>query len=200
MTRMAPAVLFALIPFCLATQDNPLTTPKPAIFSLHEISMDLSSHGITANSCIMVAPDGTFHIERRLQQLPQDYAVLHIYESTLDAFQMRRLNNLLDDQSIRDLSRYIPPKTPMAASAFLSVGVRIPREKELQETGYFMWDERTAQANQSPESTPTIIKDQWRATRTTLLPLVQWVHEVEGMKWPEVPESHSNLCDVDSTT
>ena len=194
MTRTAPAALLALISICLAAQDNSLPSPEPVAFSLVEASSDLSPHGITASSCISVTSNGQFHIETRFQQLPQHYATLHIYESSLDDFQMQRLKNLLNSQSIRDLSPFTYPKTPMLARYISSVYVHIPREHASQHIGYFMWDEQTAEPNQSPESTPAAIKEEWRSARTTLVPLVQWFHEVEGMKWPEVPASRSNLC------
>jgi hypothetical protein len=199
MNRIVLAVLAASIPFCLAAQDSSLSTASPLLFSLHEMSVDLSSHGITANSCISVTPEGRFHIERRFQQLPNSQATLHIYESSFDGFQMQRLKNLLDSQSIRDLGRYTHPVTPMSVSYFSSVDVRVPREHTFQSIGYFVWDERTAIPNESPDSTPKTIKGEWTASRTTLTPLVQWFHEVEGMKWPEVPESRSTVCDTDLT-
>ncbi len=200
MIRTAPAGLLALISICLAAQDNSLPAPEPVVFSLVEASMDLSPHGINASSCISVTSDGHFHIETRFQQLPQDHLLLHIYESSLDDFQMRRLKNLLDSQSIHDLGPYTHPITPMLARYISSVDVHIPHEHASQHIGYFMWDEQTAEPNQSPESTPAAIKEEWRSARTTLVPLVQWFHEVEGMKWPELPASRSILCTIESTS
>ncbi|RSL15502.1 hypothetical protein EDE15_0992 [Edaphobacter aggregans] len=194
MTRTAPAALLTLISICLPAQDNTVPAPEPVAFSLVEGSTDLSPHGINASSCISVTSNGHFHIEMRFQQLPQDYATLHIYESSLDDFQMQRLKNLLNSQSIRDLAPYTHPITPMLGRYFSEVYVHIPREHTSQNIGYLMWDEQTATPNASPESTPAAIKEEWRSARTTLVPLVQWFHEVEGMKWPEVPASRSNLC------
>jgi len=189
-------VLLVLIPLRLTAQDN----STPTVLSLHEMSMDLSPHGINANSCISVFADGHFHIETRFQQLPQSYATLHIYEASLDDFHMQRLRNLLDSSDIRHLPHYTHPVTPMGASSISSVDVQIPREQVLQKIGYFMWDAQTAVPNQSPETTPKVIKEEWSAARIVLIPLVQWFREVEGMKWPEVPISHSTLCEVAATS
>jgi hypothetical protein len=195
MTRAAFIVVIALVPFSMSAKQDSLSVPR-SLVQLHELGLDLSPHGITANSCISIQSDGHFHLELRLQQLPNDFATLHIYEASLNDFQLRRLRSLLDTQNIKDLGTYTPPVLPMGLSAFASFDAHITREDRIQSVGYFTWDQRLGDPGQSPRSTPHTVKEQWRTSEIALLPLVQWFHEIEAHKWPEVPRSSSNLCNL----
>jgi hypothetical protein len=199
MKRVAIIVVIAFVPFSMsAKQDSPPVAKS--LVKLHELGLDLSPHGITANSCISIQSDGHFHLELRRQQLPNTFATLHIYEAPLNNFQLQRLRSLLDSQSIKDLGPYTPPVLPMGLSTFASFDAHIAREDQVQYVGYFVWDERLANFDQSPQSMPPSVKEQWRTAQTALLPLVQWFHEIEGIKWPEVPASSFNFCDIALST
>jgi hypothetical protein len=195
MATMLTAAIAALLQLALPTQNDP-PAQRPPLLSITEMSMNLR---ITANACISIQPDGLFHLETRLQQLPNVRAILHIYESTLDSFQMSRLANMLNSQSVREASAYHGPKIPVLVSELSVVMVHIPREDQTQNIGYFAWNERLEKQGESPESSAPLLKEQWRQSRTTLTPLMLWFHEIEGMRWPEVSESQSNLCNADST-
>ena len=195
MTRVAIIVVIALVPFSMSAKQDSPPVPK-SLAKLHELGLDLSPRGITANSCISIQSDGHFHLELRLQQLPNTFATLHIYEASLNDFQLQRLRSLLDSQNIKDLGPYTPPVLPMGLSTFASFDAHIGREDQVQNFGYFVWDERLGNFDQSPQSTPESVKAQWRAAQTALVPLVQWFHEIEGIKWPEVPASSFNFCDI----
>jgi hypothetical protein len=122
MTRIAVMAIIALAPFSLPTgQDSQPVSNSLA--ALHEIKMDISPQGIIANSCISIQRDGHFHLESRWQQLPTPSAILHIYEGTLDDFQLRRLKNLLDSQDIKALGPY---PTPIPLRGYLSSQVSMP--------------------------------------------------------------------------
>jgi hypothetical protein len=143
--------------------------------------------------------DGRFHLETRLQQLPRQQAVLHIYEATLDAFQLSRLESMLDAQAVREASTYKGPKLPVVVPTIANVRIEIARADRVQTVGYFAWNQQTGTDGLSPESTPEALKEEWRSSRLALTPLLGWFHEVEGMKWPELAESHSTLCGDPST-
>jgi hypothetical protein len=164
------------------------------------VEMSIDSHsGTTANSCIAIQKDGRFHLERRLQQLPSQQAVLHIYEATLDAFQLSRLESMLDAQVVREASTYKGPKFPVLVPTVAVVRLEIARVDKVQTVGYFAWNRQPGTDGLSPESTPEAVKQEWRSARLALTPLVGWFHEVEAMRWPELDESHSTLCGNPST-
>jgi hypothetical protein len=118
---------------------------------------------------------------------------LHIYEGSLNDFQLQRLKGLLDSQNIKDLGPFTPPVLPIVGlSTFASFEAHVAREDQVQKVGYFVWDERLGKFDQSILDSA---KERWRTTQTALVPLVQWFHEIEGMKWPEVSESSFNFCD-----
>jgi hypothetical protein len=195
MTRVAIIVVIALVPFSMSAKQDSPPVPK-SLATLHELGLDLGPHGITSNSCISIQSDGRFHLELRLQQLPNDFATLHIYEASLNDFQLQRLRSLLDSQTIKDLGPFTPPVLPMGLSAFASFDAHIAREDRIQSVGYFTWNQRLGDPGQSPQSTPDAVKEQWRTSEIALLPLVQWLHEIEADKWPEAPRSSSNLCNL----
>jgi hypothetical protein len=141
-----------------AKQDS---QPVPnSLASLHEIRLDISPNGITANSCISIQTDGHFHLEFRLQQLPNPSAILHIYEGSLNDFQLQRLRSLLDSQNIKDLGPYTPPDLPMGLSTFASFDAHVTREDQVQDLGYFAWDERLGMFDQSPQTMPDSAREQ----------------------------------------
>lgn len=181
----------------LATRD---ATPPEAvpIIKVGESVMDLHSSGITATSCLVVRRDSSFHLEKRFQRLPGQKATLHIYEATLNAFEMGRLESILDSPQLRNLGEYRAPKFPVAVSTIAVVQAKIMRGEKVQSIGYFAWNKQPGSADDSPESTPEEVKQEWQASRVALSPLVGWLHEMEGRTWQEVDQSHFTLCEVAS--
>jgi hypothetical protein len=193
MTRGAIIVVIALVPLSLSAKQDSQPVPD-SLASLHEISLDITSpNGIIANSCISIQTDGHFHLESRWQQLPTPSAILHIYEGSLDDFQLRHLKSLLDSPNIKGLGPYPTPGLPFGIPKYVSFDAHVAREDHVQNFGYFVFDERREKSESIPES----VKEQWRVAQTTLIPLVGWFHEIEMMKWPEVSASTSNFCNID---
>src|SRR5260370_20967109 len=100
------AILFSLT--IMAAQDV-VPVRKLPLVRIVETSIDLHSSGITANSCIAIQSDGRFHLETRLQQLPRRQAVLHIYDATLHAFQLSRLERILHAPPVPEATTYNRP-------------------------------------------------------------------------------------------
>jgi hypothetical protein len=195
MTGVSKLFLSALFPLAILQP----SVHEPPLVRIGEMSMDISSsHGITARTCISVQRDGHFHLEVRVQQLPSPTATLHIYEATLNDFQMDRLHNLVDAQSLREAETIHLPKFPVTTPTFQVATVQIRREDRMQKLGYFAWNERAGKDNEPPESEPAAVKEQWLRSRVLLAPLLAWSHELRLMKMRELPESASTLCDADS--
>jgi hypothetical protein len=199
MTTVTIPILATLFLLTIVAAQDVVPARKLPLVRIVETSIDLHSSGITANSCIAIQSNGRFHLETRLQQLPRPRAVLHIYEATLDAFQLSRLESMLDAQAIREASAYKGPKLPMVVSTFANVRIDIARANRVQTVGYLAWNQQPGTDDLSPESTPEALKQEWRSTRLALTPLIGWFHEVEATRWPELDESHSTLCGDPST-
>jgi hypothetical protein len=198
MMAMAIPLVATLFSLTVVVAQDTVPERQPPLVRIVEMGIDYHS-GITANSCIAIQSDGRFHLERRLQQLPSQQAALHIYEATLDAFQLSRLESMLDAQAVREASTYKTPKFPLGVPAVAAIRIAIARAEKVQTVGYFAWNREPGTEGSSPESTPEAVKEEWGSTRLALIPLVGWFHEVEAMKWPELDESHSTLCGNPST-
>src|SRR5579859_5798218 len=57
------------------------------VVQIRQMQMDLRSHGGTASTCVLVLPDSTIHVEKRVQRLPERAAKLSISESKLTSDQ-----------------------------------------------------------------------------------------------------------------
>ena len=194
MTTVTVPILTSLFALSIAATQDVVPVRKLPLVRIVETSIDLHSFGITANSCITIQGNGRFHLETRLQQLPRPQAVLHIYEGTLDAFELSRLESMLDAHAVREASTYKGPKLPVVVPTIADVRIEIARADGVQTVGYFAWNHEPGTDGLSPESTPEALKEEWSKSRLALAPLVGWFHEVEAMRWPELTESHSNLC------
>jgi hypothetical protein len=199
MTTVTIPILATLFSLTVVAAQDVGPVRKLPLVRIVETSIDLHPSGITATSCISIQSNGRFHLETRLQQLPRRQAVLHIYEATLDAFQLSRLESMVDAQAVREASAYKGPKLPLVVPTVANVRIDISRADRVQTVGYFAWNQQPGTDGLSPESTREALKEEWRSSRRALTPLVGWFHEVEGMRWPELDESHSTLCGDPST-
>jgi len=188
MTTVTVPILTSLFALTIAA------TRKLPLVRIVETSIDLHSFGITANSCIAIQGNGRFHLETRLQQLPRPQAVLHIYEGTLDAFQLSRLESMLDAHAVREASTYKGPKLPVVVPTIADVRIEIARADGVQTVGYFAWIMNPAPTAYPQNPHQKLSRRKWSKSRLALAPLVGWFQEVEAMRWPELTESHSNLC------
>src|ERR1700722_17534823 len=172
-------------------------TPDRPLVRIVEMSIDNTSvHGVTANACVLVRPDGDFHLEVRVQRLPSPMATLHIYEGSLDEFQMLRLHGLLDARDLRDLEDFQEPHLPLMTSFVKVATAEISRKDHIQKVGYLTWKERTEEPIGPPDTEPASVKEQWQRSRLLLEPLLEWSHAMQLVKMSELPESASTLCDA----
>ena len=191
MTTVTISKLTTLLIFTAFAPQSITPAPRSPLVRIGEWSTDLHPSGITTGSEIVIQRDGHFHLETRFQQLPSQRVVRHVYEATLDAFQLSRLESMLDAQAVRDAPTYQAPTFPVAVPTIAGVIVKISRGDKMQSVGYFAWNKVPGREELPPETTPEAIQEQWRSSRVALTPLVGWFHEIEGMKWPELDESHS---------
>ncbi len=159
---------------------------------LHESQTDISPRGRSVSNCALIFPDGRFHVERRVQQLPGSTAALKIFDSSLDSAQLQHLKTALDSEGIRRLPPYEQPILPMGVPWSYGFNARITRPTGVQNVGYWSWREGVPTA--SPNSSPENVKKGWRLSETELRPLVDWLRSIEHLK-PVPSEVRSDtLC------
>src|SRR5258708_5155425 len=164
MTTVTIPILATLFSLTIVAAQDVVPVRKLPLVRIVETSIDLHSSGITATSCIAIKSSGRFHLETRFQHPPRRQAVLHIYEATLDAFQLSRLESMLDAQAVREASTYKGPKLPVMVPTVADVRIEIARADRVQTVGYFAWNQQPGTDGLSPESTPEALKEEWRSS------------------------------------
>jgi hypothetical protein len=191
---IAPEIVaIFLVLSCSVTVVAQRDQPKPGDFvvSIVESQMDLSHNGLTIHDCMLVLPNGRFHLERRWQQLPSSTASLKVFESSLDKIRLDSLQDIISDQGIKNLPPYVEPKIPMGvpwSSGFNAIISRVP---QTQHVGFWLW--RGGSSEASPNSMPENIKRGWQESESALRPLVEWFHQAKDLRL-EPSATDSNLC------
>jgi hypothetical protein len=174
------AVALALATVFLAgvgAQTNSATNSKAPTVRIGEADVD-NEHGVTSTDCVLVLPDGRFHLERRRQVLPSSTATLVIFESSLDSSQLEQLQGIVENERMSRLPEY--DKQPVFfrnAPWFSSVTVDIETGEAVRRVGYWLWHERSA-----GPAAPADVKKRWQDSEAALRPLVEWFHGIEALK------------------
>jgi hypothetical protein len=90
------SILFTITTLRIDAQDGTQASSDSFLVRFDEGEFD-NEHGITTSDCMLVKPDGSFHLERRRQQLPSPSAKLSIFESSLDAAWFKQLRDILEE-------------------------------------------------------------------------------------------------------
>jgi hypothetical protein len=159
---------------------------------LHQGQTDISPRGRSVSNCALIFPDGRFHVERRVQQLPGSTAALEIFDSSLDSAQLQYLKTALDSEGIRRLPPYEQPILPMGVPWSYGFNARISRPTGVQNVGYWTWRDGVPAA--SPNSSPENVKKGWRLSETELRPLVDWLRSIEHLKLIPSEVRSDTLC------
>jgi hypothetical protein len=159
---------------------------------VHEGQTDISPRGRSVSNCALIFPDGRFHVERRVQELPGSTAALKIFDSSLDSTQLQHLKTVLDSEGIRRLPPYEQPILPMGVPWSYGFNARITRPTGVQNVGYWTWRDGVSTA--SPNSSPENVKKGWRLSETELRPLVDWLRSIEHLKLVPSEGRSDTLC------
>ncbi len=128
---------------------------------------------------MVVHTDGSFHLERRKQQLPASSATLEIYESSLNAEQMSQLLLILDQEKVRELPPFVIPHIPGNPSVRSAFEAKIVRPGRVQNVGYADWPGRDQTG--TAEAPPSEVQGSQQTAAIALQALVDWFHRVEGL-------------------
>jgi len=185
-----PSILaIASIPFAFA--QNIPSDSVAFLVILSEGATDLSARGLTLHQCALILPDGRFHLEQRVQRLPNSKATLKVFESSLDSAQFRKLQEILNDESVKELPPLASPTTPMGGNKSRRFTAEIARGRQVQSVGYFEAQRQTAEKSQ--DLAPSNMKKGWEQSKAALRPLLQWFHGMQAVNL-EPSRGESNLC------
>jgi hypothetical protein len=162
---------------------------------LNEAQTDISPRGVNLSNCALILPDGRFHLERRVQQLPSHSATLEVFESSLDSLQFRQLQEILNDARVKELPAFLWPTTEMMGSKFQAFEARIARGDEVQRAGYFV--RRGAPVGEAQNSTPSGVRKEWEQSEAVLRPVLQWLRGLETSTL-QPSGGRSTLCSTDA--
>jgi hypothetical protein len=165
------------------------------LVEIREGTMDLSRQGTSGRGCILVLPDGRFHLEIRSQHPGSAAAILSVFDYSLDSGQLQKLRGLLDNDRIRQLPAYAQPPLPMAVPWSHGFSVKIARSTGVQNVGYWIW--RGGTLSGSPNSAPESVKRGWQESEAALQPLTDWFHSIEALKLSP-SGTGSTMCAADA--
>ncbi len=186
-------LLLALVGPCavLAQAHSPTTQNAPPV-RIGEARMD-NEHAVTSSDCVLILPDGRFHLERRRVAKPSPTATLKIFESSLDSSELEQLRGIIKDEEVSGLPEYDRQRVYFQnAPWFTSVTVDIGEGEAARRFGYWAWDTQNA----GPD-VPADARAHWRDSEVALRPLVEWFHRMEASKLSP-SDAKSTQCSVNS--
>jgi hypothetical protein len=169
----AAVVVIALGP----TQTSSSVDVLP-LLRINELNENVLNGGSSVRDCLVVYESGRFHLERRVQRIPEPPAELSVFEAQLSPEQTEALKKILSADAIRRLPAFTPPAFPLSILTFDSLFVTIRLNGREQTIGYLDWPDKSR--NGSPNNTLEQIQQDWRLTKGNLEPLQTWVSDVES--------------------
>ena len=145
------------------------------------------------NSCLVVYPDGAYHLERRRQEAHHSYNGLTVYESRLSSDDLEALKRDLDVLSHKGLAEYQSPALPMTISTYQLMTVELTTNSITHNFGYLEWTDKDKAG--PPNNSPDEVKRSWRNTEVALQPLRRFTEGLlERAASSNVEQSKANLC------
>jgi hypothetical protein len=149
------------------------------------------------SNCIVVQPNGRFHLLLRRQEITDGTQTASSFEGLLDEKEMQTLRNLLDDDAVKQLPPFVAPEIPLPSDTFQAFIAEVSRVANVQQVGHFSWK---GDGPRNPES----VKKDWQNSEVTLQTLVEWFHAFKSFKNPikrRVSSSESTIvvsrmCDI----
>ncbi|MBV8114815.1 MAG: hypothetical protein JO300_08740 [Silvibacterium sp.] len=193
--------LIGLLAVVTAAAQEPAPNRPAFLVRMSWSELELSPDGINRNDCLLVFPDGHFHMEQRFQQLPKTEASLRIHESLLSNAQLDQLRSLLNQRQVVTLPQFVPFHLVVPVRLRRGFQAEISRNQEtVQRVGYMEWevskhDDAHYPTSEALEKSRTLDESQQPA-RTTLRPLLQWLLKLESQQ-PAQGSGESTLCELE---
>ena len=155
--------------------------------------IDLSIKGKSSMECVAILPNGRFHLERRVQDLPGASTKTSSLESSFGETKLRQLREILNNNLIISLPSFVPPETPMGTRSFSTFISRINLGNGTKTVGYLIWEEGNDKKI-SPDSAPENIRTAWKDSESLLRPLAGFVKGI-GESGFSTSNTKANLCE-----
>lgn len=150
----------------------------PLLLSATIVKIDLSQpNAETRTTCALVSQSGQYHIEKRVQILPERKAKLAVYEGKLSDSEYKALKLELDDSRVASLPPYKPIKVPTTSYYIENAHVEIRRDDFLQKAGYSIW--RGPEVSNSFEGADTEFRDAQLNSKSALSQILEWPDQIK---------------------
>jgi len=150
------------------------------LIRITEAQINATSQGGVSSDCIVVKTDGQFHLERRLQQLPDPNATVRTYDSSLTDMQLQWLRNILSEDRMQKLPAFVMPDS--TGPEFLRRGVAVDFIQDgVARTAGYIGSAGAVPENQ-PANASSSVKKSREDAEIALQPLMDWFHGVEETK------------------
>jgi hypothetical protein len=129
----------------------------------------------TTHVCVLVYPDGKYHLEKGFQSNESSTMETHVYLDQLPEASLKQLETTLDDSDFQGINAPTPQGSVPPDLDQLAVAV--PREHAIQSLRFDTASQR---------------KPYERGVK----PLLDWIKDVQKRKTPVAKDEHSNNCEA----
>ncbi|WP_433975622.1 hypothetical protein [Tunturiibacter lichenicola] len=190
--RIASLIGFLL--FSTVTARPQRSDDQTVLLKIGWTNIELSQPSrVTLSGCLLVLSDGSFHMEKRSQVLPERTATLKILEGVETTEQLSKMKALLEDKIVVNLPDYQFPAPPLASSSIEAVKAEIFRGKTVQKIRYAIWKDQDK--NDSVDGKESA--DKQVEVKAALFPLLQWKDSLQGTEIDD-PDPQSLGCSFEN--
>lgn len=156
------------------------------VLRISDVQENIRSTGLSKRTCLVIDREWNFHLERSTQQLP-GYVKHSQVKSTLTPTEAIQLQHILGSKAIAELPVYVPPKMPLAISTVELFWIKVGLSGSTHEAGFLAWTQKDNAG--SPNDSPAQLKQEWQKSEDALMPLRQWMLQVEDARKPSTGDA-----------
>jgi len=154
--------------------------------------------GSIMSTCLLIHNNGQTEIEVRRQPPTAKQTEVTFFRLTLPASYVSRLRNELSSDDVRQLPTFAPLNFYISEPLFHIFELRFSDVGKTKRAGFSEWAIGNAQLTEHDKQLREQHKHDWARSRTTLAPVVSWLHEVETLPMEHSPEDSASVCDTSS--
>jgi hypothetical protein len=129
----------------------------------------------TTHVCVLVYPDGKYHLEKGFQSNESTTMDTHVYLDQLPDASLKQLETTLDSPDFQGISA--PELHSNAPPDLDQLAVAVPREHAIQSMRFDTASQR-------------------KPYEKSVKPLLDWIKDVQKRKTPVAKDEHSNNCEA----
>jgi hypothetical protein len=173
----------------LSAQDTKPNAKLPSVWIAESLIGLSLSPPVDDAKCILVMPDGKFHMEWRHQVLPAPKSDVKIYEGVLNSSQRQLLQSVISDHALKEFPDSKVPAVPTGSGFVRAGGTKIQRDNYFQQVEYADW----GSVRKSYQGVSAEVAERQRQGEIVLQPLMDWFHQLQNSDLKEVDVA-PNLC------